>query len=105
MFGATSIVKTSDKKKWVYGGYEITFDGAGSWDFGNDFARNVAIFGVNNSSSSHAYNPKNNFLLFGAGPTYCINGSFGSPEKKLSINVSKTRTRLCLILHHNGANS
>ena len=26
----------------------------GSWSFGNDFARNVAIFGVDNSSSSHA---------------------------------------------------
>ena len=29
------------------------------------------------------------FLLLGEGPTYGINGSFGSPEKKFSINFTK----------------
>ena len=29
VFGATNIVKTSDKEKWVYSGYGIVFDGAG----------------------------------------------------------------------------
>ena len=33
----------------VYSGYGIAFDGAGSWDFGSDDARNVVIFGVNSS--------------------------------------------------------
>ena len=61
LFGATSKVKNNDKEKWVYSGYGITFDGASSWNFGNSFARNVVIFGVNNSSSSHADNHKNNF--------------------------------------------
>ena len=32
------------------------FDGAGSGSFGNDFARNVLIFGVDNISSSHTNN-------------------------------------------------
>ena len=32
----------------------IAFDGAGSLSFGNDFARNVVIFAIDNSSSSHA---------------------------------------------------
>ena len=40
-----------------------SFDGEGSWSFGNDFARNAVIFGVHNSSSSHTNNPKNNFLV------------------------------------------
>ena len=40
----------SDKPKCVYSGYGIAFGGAGSWSFGNEFARNVVIFGVNNSS-------------------------------------------------------
>ena len=31
-------------------------------------ARNVVIFGVNNSSSSHADNRKNNILVLGEGP-------------------------------------
>ena len=43
----------------------MIFDGAGQWNFGNDFARNVAIFGVDNSSSSQTNNRKNNFLVLG----------------------------------------
>ena len=37
----------------MYSGYAIAL-GAGLWRFGNGFARNVVIFGVDNSSSSHA---------------------------------------------------
>ena len=62
LFGATNSVKNSDKEKYVYSGYGITFDIAGSWSFGNDFARSVVIFGVDNSPSSLAENCKNSFL-------------------------------------------
>ena len=37
-------------------GYGIAFDGAGTWRFGNGYTRNVAIFDVANSSSSHSNN-------------------------------------------------
>ena len=37
---------------------------------------------IDNSSSSHTDNRKNNIFVLGEGPTYDINGSFGSPEKK-----------------------
>ena len=50
LFGATNIVKGSDEEKYVYSGCGITFESTGSWSFGNDFARNVIIFGVDNSS-------------------------------------------------------
>ena len=33
-----------------------------------------------------------------------INRSFGSPEKKFSINSSKANTRFCFSLHYNGGN-
>ena len=49
LFGATNVVKNSDKENCIYNGYGITFDSAGSWSFDNDFARNVTIFGVHNS--------------------------------------------------------
>ena len=49
LFGATNVVKNSDKGNYIYNGYGITFDSAGSWSFDNDFARNVIIFGVHNS--------------------------------------------------------
>ena len=32
---------------------KIVFDGKGEWSFGDDYARNVTIFGLDNSSSSH----------------------------------------------------
>ena len=85
-------------------GYGMRFDGAGSWSFDIDTARNVLIFGVDNSSSSYVES-KNNFLVLGEGPTFRINGSFGSPEKNVSINFSKANTKLCLSLHYNADNS
>ena len=63
IFGATNIVKNSDKEKYVYSGYKITFDSACFWSFDNDTARTVIVFGVDNSSSSHTDNRKNNFLV------------------------------------------
>ena len=83
LFGAANRLKNSDKEKYVYSGYGITFDSAGSWSFDNEFARNVIIFGADNSLSSHSDNRKNNFLMLGEGPTYGINGSFLSREKKV----------------------
>ena len=42
----------------MYSGYEITLDNTGSRSFDNDAARNVIIFAVHNSSSSHAEIPR-----------------------------------------------
>ena len=79
LFGATNILVTkSDKEKQVYIGYGIAFDGKCDSSFGNDYARNVIIVGVDNSSSSQADNLKNNFLVLGEGYTFGINRSFGA---------------------------
>ena len=37
----------------------MTFDGKDAWSFNDDFARNVIIFGDDNSSSCHTNNLKN----------------------------------------------
>ena len=103
MFGATNIVKNSDKENYVYRWYGIAFDGKDEWSFGNYSARNVIILGVNNSSSSHYDNRKNNFLILGEVPR--INGTFESPEKKFYINFSKANTKFCLRSHYNHNNS
>ena len=89
----------------MYSGYGIAFDGKSSWRFGNDSARNVTILCVDNSSSSHADNCKNTFLILGEDPTFGINGIFDAPEKKFSINFSKAQTKFSLSLHYNGDNS
>ena len=41
--------------------------------------------------SSHTDNQKMNLLVLGEGPTYEINDSFGTPEKKFSVNFSKDK--------------
>ena len=45
----------------MYSGYGIAFYGKYFWSFNDSIARNVIIFGVNNSTSSHADNQKNIF--------------------------------------------
>ena len=96
LFGATNIMKNSDKEKYVYSGPEITFDSVGSWSFDNDFAGNTIIFDVYNSSPSHSDNYQNNFLILGEVPTYSINGRFASLEKKIDINFTRVKTKFCL---------
>ena len=88
----------------MYSGYEIAFDGKGSWSFNDDFARDVIIFGVANSSSCHTDNIENDFLILGEGDAFGINGSFCPPEKQF-INFSKAKTKFCLSLHYNADNS
>ena len=83
----------------------IAFNSTGSRSFNNDYTRNVIIFGVDNTSSSHPDNCKNNFLILGEGPVFGINGSFGSPEKKFSINFTKAKTKFCFSEHYNANNN
>ena len=66
---------------------------AGFWSFHNDDAINNIIFDVDNSSSYHANNRKNNFVMVGGGSNFAINRSFGSPEKNFIINFSKANTK------------
>ena len=105
LFGATSVVKSSIKEKCIYSGHKTISDGAVSWSFDNDTARNVIIFGVDNSSTSHSDNGKNIFLILCEGNTFGINGRFGSSEKKVSIYFSKANEKFCLNLHYNADNS
>ena len=101
LFGATNKVKNSDKEKYVYGEYRIAFDSESSWRFGYEFARNVVIFAVDNSSGSHSDNRKNNFFILGEVIICGINGRFGLPEKRFSINFTKASTKFWLSLHYN----
>ena len=43
----------------MYTSYEIAFDEKGECSFGNDLTKNVIVFGVDNSPSSHTDNFKN----------------------------------------------
>ena len=43
--------------------------------------------------------------MIGEGPTFEINGSFASSEKKFSINFSKANTNFCLSVRYNANNT
>ena len=45
----------------MYSDYGIASDGKNEWSSGNETARNVIVFGADNSSSSHTDNFKNIF--------------------------------------------
>ena len=77
----------------MYSGYGIAFDQLGSWNFVNDFTRNVIIFSVDNSSSSDTDNHKSGFLVLGEGPTDGINDSIGAADEKFRIYFSKAKTK------------
>ena len=92
LFATVKLVISAVKSKFTYNGQRIAFDGEGSWGFGNDFARNVIVFDVDNSSSFHTNNRKNNVLVLGEGPIYgSISGSIGATEKKLVLTLVKKR--------------
>ena len=77
----------------------MTFDGAGSWNFGNDDARNIAIFAVDNSSSSHADNLKNNFLVLRKGRTYYWKLLYN--REKICVNFVKQGGHFDGVYHDN----
>ena len=57
------------------------------------------------SSSTHSNNRANNILVLGKDFIQGINGTAIYADKMYSVNLSATRTRLCLSLHYNGDNS
>ena len=105
LFRATNIIKKSYKSRYVYSGYGITFDGAGSWSFGNGFAKNVILFGNDNNSSSHTNNLKASFFVLDKGPTDDTNDSIGTAAKKFSINFVNANAKFCVSLYCHGDDS
>ena len=81
------------------------FDCAGSWNFGNDFAKIVEILDIKNNSPSHSDNCKNNFGVLVEGPTYDINVTFGLAGQKFSVIFTKEETQFSLNLHYNADNN
>ena len=55
------LTKNAGINKYKYSGYGIGFDRKGSYSIGNEGGRNVIIFVVDMSSSSHIDNKKKTF--------------------------------------------
>ena len=100
LFSTVNLVRNSIKRKFTFNSQGIALDWEGSRSFSNNFARNVVIFCVDNSSSSQTNNQKKIFLESGDGPTQANNDFFGSAEKQISINFSKANTIFCVSLQY-----
>ena len=107
MFDTVKLLRNAIKSKFTFNDWAIAFNGEDSWSFGNDFARNIVNFGVDDSPLSHTDDRENNYLVLGEGLTDGINDGTSSAEKKLvfSIEFSKANTNFCLSLHYNGDES
>ena len=106
LFGAVSLTKNANVKKYKYSGYGIAFDRASSFSFsGGRNGQNVIIYGVDMNSSVHVDNKGKDILILGTGPTQGLGEHLLTSEKMYSINFSKDNIKFCLSLHYNGANS
>ena len=56
LFGAVRLTKHVDVDPYKYSGYGIGFERKGFYSIGDEVGRNVIIFGVDMSSSSHIDN-------------------------------------------------
>ena len=83
LFGAVKITKNANTSHYKYEGYGICFDGESSFSFGNRIdAKNVIIFGVNNSNSSHLTNKTQNVYVLGKDFVQGINNTTICAENK-----------------------
>ena len=80
--------------------------GVSSWNFRNNFTRNVAIFGIDNRFLiKNTDNRKNNILLTDERAGNDINDNIGTAGTKFNINFTKANTKFFLSLYHNGYGS
>ena len=89
LFGGVSLIKNIDIDQYKYSGHGIGFDRKGEFSFGNGAGINCIFFGADLSSSSHANNKKNNFLVLDKDFVQEINGTMIYAEKLYSINFTK----------------
>ena len=82
LFGAVKITKNVNTSHYKYEGYGICFDGESSFSFGNRiYVKNVIIFGVNTSKSSHSTNKTQNTYVLGKDFVKGINSTTIYAEK------------------------
>ena len=105
-FGAVEITKNANTSHYKYEGYGICFDRESSFSFGNRIdAKNVIIFGVNTSNSSHSTNKTQNIYVLGKDFVQGINNTTIYAEKIYKTNFTEQSKKIVLSLHHNGDNS
>ena len=98
--------KNADTDKYGYSGYGIEFDARSQFPLPDgSWSKNIIIFGVDNSSSTHFDNRKNDILVLSKGPTKKLDDTTIIAEAKYPISFTKSGKIFLLRLHYNGSNS
>ena len=83
-FGAVKLTKHVDVNLYKYSGYGTGFDTKGFYSIGDEICRNVMIFGVDISLSSHIDNKKKRHLGCAQALKHTL-----TTEKLYSVNFTK----------------
>ena len=106
LFRSIQITKNADTTKYKYEGYGICFDEGDTFNIGNiTNGKNVLIFGVHESSLTHANNKANNIFVMGDGFVQAINDTTLYGEKIYSQNFTQPNKKFALSLHYNNNDS
>ena len=106
LFGSIQITKNAETSKYKYEGYGICFDEGGTFGIGNiTNGRNVLIFGVHESSLTHANNKANDIFVMGDGFVQGINDMTLYAEKIYSQNFTQPNKKFVLSLHYDDNDS
>ena len=90
LFGAVKITKNVNISHYKYKGYVICFESESSFSFGNRIdAKNVIIFGVSTSNSSHSTNKTQNIHVLGNDFVQGINSTTIYAEKIYKTNFTE----------------
>ena len=100
------LTKNADLDKNEQSGYGTTgFDACSQFSLEiGEWGKNVVIFSVDNSSSRHTYEKKNDILILDKGSTDRLDDAAIKVEAKYSVNITKSRKKICLSPHYNVAN-
>ena len=97
LLGAVKITKNVNTSHFKYEGYGICFYGESSFSFGNRIdAKNVIVFGVNTSNSSHSTNKTQNIYVLGKYFVQGINNTTIYAEKIYKTNFTERSKKFVL---------
>ena len=104
------ITKDANESRNKYNGYGICFDSSSSFNFGSRIdAKNVIIFGVDMSFSSHKdTNGQNSIYVLGKGEIQGVSTTRHTTiygEKMYIINFTEPNNKFVLSSHYHGDNS
>ena len=86
LFGAVTLTKNANIKRYKYSGYGIGFDSRSSYSFpSGGFGQNVLIFGADVNTSIHIDNKKKDILVLGRGPTQGLESTLTAENTQLTL--------------------